>query len=100
MKKIKSLTVIGRRWFDSVNGNTYHSAEVYVNNEFYKNIDCKYGYGDMYIQSAYELLINDNILKDVKKYENGSNEVFWCYCDKKNITLINSVSDVKRKKDL
>ena len=98
--KINSITVIGRRWFDSVNGNTYHSAEIFVNNEFYKKVDCKYGYGDHYLQSAYELLITDKVLKDVKKYVNGSTEVFWSYCDRKKISQISTVSDVKRKKDL
>lgn len=100
MKKITSITIIGRRWFDKINGNTYHSSEIFLNNEFYKKIDFHYGYEDHYIQSAYELLIEDNILKDVKKYENGSKEAFWVYCDRNNIKIINSVTDIKCKKDL
>ncbi len=99
MKKIKSITIIGKRYFDN-NGNTYHSSEIYLNNEFYKKIDFHYGYGDHYIQSAYQLLIADKILKDVKKFENGNYEMFWAYCDRKNIKRITSVADVKRKKDL
>lgn len=92
--KMKTLYVLGKRWFDKVNGNTYHSATIYINGEFYKKIDCRYGYDDQYLQSANELLIEDKIIKDI-------NHVFlYTYCNDKNIKFCYDVVDVQRKKDL
>lgn len=62
MKKLKKTDVVlieGRRWFDRVNGNTYHSARVYVNNNEVGYSGMTYGYGDQYKQTGY------SILKDV-----------------------------------
>lgn len=51
-----SVIIEGRRWFERTNGNTYHSSTVYVNNEQVGRVDFAYGYGDMYIQSAFGIL--------------------------------------------
>ena len=52
--KINSIVVLGRRWFDKVNGNTYFSSVVYANGneqpEIY--IDFEYGYDEQYLYSA------------------------------------------------
>jgi len=36
--KMKSITVIGRRWFERINGNTYHSAEIIIDGTFVHKI--------------------------------------------------------------
>lgn len=59
MKKLKKSDVVlvqGRRWFDKVNGNTYHSATVYVNNEEVAREPFQYGYGDSYQYTGLELI--------------------------------------------
>lgn len=50
------VTIEGRRWFERTNGNTYHSVNVYVNNELVGREPFAYGYGEMYIQSAFDIL--------------------------------------------
>ena len=43
MKKIESLRIYGRRWFQRSYGNTYHTVRVIVNGEEFKS-DITYGY--------------------------------------------------------
>jgi len=65
---MKSLTIIGRRWFDKRGGNTYHSVKVYVDNKFYNSVDFTYGYDSHYLQTAIELLIKGGILAEGGHY--------------------------------
>ena len=98
MKKLPkkaTITIIGRRWFERVNGNTYHSVEVYVNGELIERLPFTYGYGSMYMQNARDIL--------AKYYQLpigiGSRQSLWHLKDF-GFTLIDSVTDVERKKDL
>lgn len=54
------IEIAGRKWFDRVNGNTYHAVVVYVVNgserETLRSRELVYGYGDGYLQTACELL--------------------------------------------
>ncbi len=50
------VTIEGRRWFERTNGNTYHSVSVYVNNELVGRQPFAYGYGEQYVQSAFDIL--------------------------------------------
>lgn len=41
--------VVGRKWFDKVNGNTYNSAKVWNSDgEHCANVEFAYGYGSDY----------------------------------------------------
>jgi hypothetical protein len=57
LKKGDNVFVIGRRWFDRVNGNTYHTAEVEVNGIYVGKSRMTYGYGDQYLETAKEILL-------------------------------------------
>jgi hypothetical protein len=57
LKKGDTVTVIGRRWFDRVNGNTYHTAEVEVNGTTLGKSPMTYGYDDQYLETAKEILL-------------------------------------------
>jgi len=57
LKKGDTVTVIGRRWFDRVNGNTYHTAEVEVNGKSIGKSPMTYGYDDYYIETGKEILL-------------------------------------------
>lgn len=57
---VKTIEITGRGWFDKVNGNSYCSVRVIVNqglkNEFSFKIPFTYGYGNYYEQTAFEHL--------------------------------------------
>jgi hypothetical protein len=90
--KIMNITVIGKRWFERTNGNTYHSVKVYVDGELIGQNNFTYGYDRHYEQTALEILH--------AKYRELAN-VKWLWEVKElGHTLVNEVSDVTRKKDL
>lgn len=59
-QSVKTIDINGLEWFDRVNGNSYFAATVIINygmkNEFSFNMPFQYGYGDFYIQRAFEKL--------------------------------------------
>lgn len=58
LKKGDVVLVVGRRWFDRANGNTYHTAEVFVNDKYVGKSRMTYGYDEQYIQTAKEILLD------------------------------------------
>jgi hypothetical protein len=55
-KKFSVITIDAKRWFDRVNGNTYHSVAVHVDGKLVGVNPFEYGYGTQYMQTALELL--------------------------------------------
>jgi len=93
--KIKSIIILGRRWFEKVNGNTYHSVVILLNGEFFSKVNFTYGYGDQYIQTGLQCLI------DKKKIDcDIQTTPLWKYCRDNKIKYYYDVVDVTRKKDL
>jgi hypothetical protein len=92
VKKPKSILVIGKRWFDKVNGNTYCSARVYFDGIEVLRVPWTYGYGNYYEQVSSENL-DKNGLINLEKYPNGMRESFWEYCRKNKINYLSEVSD-------
>ena len=89
MKKINTLEIIGRRWFQKSYGNTYHTVTVIVNGEELKS-GIAYGYGSHYLTTAAELLkANGYVVPD----DNGEAYALMTKYE-------HTVTDVKRKKDL
>ena len=82
MTKPKSITIIGRRWFERTNGNTYHTAEVIIDGEHAHTTGITYGYGNQYRQTALQW-VKENVTQDLD-----------------GITTHATHTDVKRKKDL
>lgn len=89
MKKIETLKIYGRRWFQKSYGNTYHTATVIVNGEEMKS-DITYGYENHYLQTAADMLRNAGY--DIPE-NNGEAYAMMTKCD-------HEATDVKRKKDL
>ena len=94
--EIKSIVVSGKRWFDRKNGNTYFSNRVYIDGEYLDGINYEYGYDDMYIQRARDLLIRAGIFKDDTEFYTP----LYKLCNEQNIKLVTLCSDVATKKDL
>jgi len=95
VKKGDSITIIGRRWFDRVNGNTYHSCECLINGRPAATVEYEYGYDRQYEYSGMNKLAELGYLPDFT-----SSTVIWRYCEDRGITYHATHSDVNRKKDL
>lgn len=100
MSKPRSITVIGRRWFDKVNGNTYHTAEILVDGALAHRLERTYGYGDQYLWNAQQWLEANGHLPGLEHYANGMREGITQYCRREGIALHFTVTDVTRKRDL
>lgn len=94
-----SLTILGRRWFDRINGNTYFSAKALIDGKPAGEIRFQYGYGNQYEHEMFAKLQQDGLLADVERYAHGL-ESPWRWCERNKITYHAEVTDVARKRDL
>lgn len=88
----ESLHIEGRRWFESTNGNTYHSVRIWRNGKQLTTIPFEYGYDDGYLQTAMQYLIAQDL---APKDAIGSTRYV-----REDLKGTYSVIDVTRKKDL
>jgi len=87
----KCITIIGKRWLDKVNGNTYCSADVFFDGELVAEVPFEYGYGSFYRQAAFAEL------KRLKLVKLKESETDWAYCERKKIKLLDIVTDGLKK---
>lgn len=92
----KSIHIEGRRWFQRLYGNTYHSVRVWVDGELELYSGETYGYGDQYLQTAFEWLFANGYANQEEREKLGS---FTRYL-REVLHGTYSVVDVERKKDL
>lgn len=90
MKKINTLEISAKRWFQRSCGNTYHVVKAVVNGQEVVVSDISYGYDNHFLTTAADLL-------RAKGYEVPEDNV-------KAYSMMTkfpyTVEDVKRKKDL
>jgi hypothetical protein len=69
---MRKFVVIGAKWFDRVNGNTYNSAKIIdtETGEVHYTRFC-YGYGSAYLQEARHY-IRENITESFEIIDGGS----------------------------
>ncbi len=96
---MKTLIILGLEYFDKVNGNSYHTSEVFFDDINLKS-DVTYGYGDQFIDTGMRLLQDVGYINDIETYTNGINEPLWKYCERKEIKLITRKIKVSSKKQL
>lgn len=60
--KVRSITVIGREWWDRRSGRTYFTAEILVNGIKVGALPNGAGYGDRYVNEAHEWLAKNGYL--------------------------------------
>ena len=97
MKKFRLIIIDARRWFDRINGNTYHSVTVTVKHARKDDVvltrDYEYGYGEQYLQTAHELLSKEGYFGpeywDFRDAMRNDRKKFYVTC-----------TDVQRKKEL
>jgi len=90
---MKSITILGRRWFQKSAGNTYHTVQVLIDGELKFQSERTYGYGNQYVDTACDWLEQNGY------YLNGK-EPIWSVCEQLGIKLHYSCADVDRKRDL
>lgn len=92
--------IVARRWFSRNFGNTYFSADIYVNGELVHQIPYAYGHGDHYEEEAFQWLEDHNYIPKRKHSPNGGQAAPWRWAEKNNIRLSREVYDVRRRRDL
>lgn len=99
--KAKSVTILGRTWFDRVNGNTYHSARVFVDGKHVATVPFQYGYGNQFEWNAVDALERANIFKGKQARQrnaNGSAESGWSWLrDRLGLGYLVSVSECLKR---
>jgi hypothetical protein len=95
IKKAKCITIIGKQWYDKVNGNSYFSARVYVNNDLKLYIPFQYGYGSQYEVEAGQELKKQGYLPIDKEYS----KCISILCRENNINYLAFISENCTQKD-
>jgi hypothetical protein len=90
----------GRRWFQKTYGNTYHSVRIFEDGVMIALLRFQYGYGDHFLQTAFEWLGNNGHPELLEKNENGSPKHYGTQYLREVMKSSYSVIDVERKKDL
>jgi len=93
MSNHTGIHVAGKRWFHRGPGNTYHSVQIFRNGEQLAYAPMAYGYGDGYLQTAFDLLQKLNVIPADVDY-GGTRQL------REDFGISYSVADVSRKKDL
>lgn len=101
-RTITKIQVLGRRWFSTTYGNTYHVADIWVTfsdgTESKLYADYAYGYDNQYLESALNELESAG-LATVLQTQYGR-ETLRLWCTRNDVTLVYRALDVKRRKDL
>jgi hypothetical protein len=86
-------TGIAIKWFDKLNGNTYHSVRV-INNETGEMLFCpfQYGYGEQYRQTALKAMSEAGWLPSKYRAVDGEAK-YLCYERKTGYPILWTVSD-------
>lgn len=95
-----SLHIEGRRWFQRGPGNTYHSVRIFQDGKEVAYLPFAYGYGDQFLQTAWEWLGNNGRPELLEHHENGSLKNYGTQYLREVLGGTYSVIDVTRKKDL
>lgn len=95
-KTIVAIEISGRRWFQRTYGNTYNSFFVRVRfsdgSEWTASGGKAYGYGSYYEDRAMRAMRDAGII--------GEDVRLWELRDERGVFVVNTVSDVKRERDL
>lgn len=82
---MKVTHIEGRRWFQRTYGNTYHTTTLFYDDGSQTKSERIYGYGDHYLQTAFEMM----------DLAYGGTRIL-----REELGITYSVSDVARERDL
>ena len=92
-----SITILGRKWRDKINGNTYHSARVIADGELVAVAPFQYGYGDQWQWSAAAVFETAGKMPGREHNTNGSAETFWRWCERHGVKLVLDCADATKR---
>jgi hypothetical protein len=92
---LQSVKIVGRRWFQRTYGNTYHTADIYVNDKLVHTTPMQYGYGDQYMQTGWAWLENNGYIP-----KDSAGDPPWRVAEKMGFDLSYYANDVRRRRDL
>ncbi len=93
---VNKLELLGRKWFERTNGNTYFSAIALHNGEEVARIDFEYGYGDQWLYEITKVI-------NTPAFESRKDCQPWQYIDNlesQGIAVFTNCDQVTRKRDL
>ena len=89
--------ISGRRWFDRVNGNTYHSTRVFADGELVVITPFEYGYGDQWQQTAMVAMVEAGVLPGLRSGPHDTLRPLWQQIEASDHTLTSDVADVPKR---
>lgn len=95
-----SIHIEGRRWFQKTYGNTYHSVRIFEDGKQIAYLPYQYGYGEGFLQTAWEWLGHNGYPELLEQHENGVWKNYGTRYLREVMGGTYSVIDVHRKKDL
>jgi hypothetical protein len=98
-KKIESVNILGRRWRDRTYGNTYNTAQIFINGRLVHTVPFGYGYGSHYEDRAVAWLIENGWIK-AEKYKHGGYPALHILAKDHGFHHESQAIDVPRKRDL
>lgn len=93
---MNNIRIEGRRWRDKINGNTYHSARVYVDGALVAAAPFQYGYGDQYVWTGWEAAVKALKLEP-ERFSNGSSESPYRWCERNKVEYSADYVDVNKR---
>ncbi len=99
IQTIKEIKIEAKEWFDKVNGNSYFSARIYINDKKVGVLPRQYGYGDHYIDMSAQYLDEQGLINN-PRHSSGSYGSLWRYCEDNNIKLITNKQERRLKREL
>tara|TARA_R100000654_G_scaffold21332_2_gene43026 strand:+ start:3482 stop:3820 length:339 start_codon:yes stop_codon:yes gene_type:complete len=106
---IKTIDVNALTWFDKVNGNSYFSGKIVLNqnlkNEVVLFMPFQYGYGSQYEYQACKVIgkyyeEHANKITLDAPYKTLKSSVLWKLKDELKCEINSNIEETKRKKDL
>lgn len=95
-----TLHIEARRWFQKTYGNTYHSVAIYKDGQQLVYLPYQYGYGEQWLQTAWEWLGHNGYPELLERNANGSYKNYGTQYLREVLKGTYSVVDVQRKRDL
>jgi hypothetical protein len=102
MKKIKTIDVEGKEWFDRTCGNSYFAARVTVDyglkTERVLVVPMQYGYGQQYEHEAFRTLVRAGLVPITDAADAGL--MLSMYCRDRGIVLRSRLAERCLKRDV